>query len=141
MVCTSLHLHFRTLGPLGLCSEMPFISPFLHVKVLIDLQGPQEAPSLTKPLEVEDEWPVFSRLPCVPGVFLPRILGVPPGDLVKCLLVSASQQALRDQELYFIHLNVLPGPRRQVPAFHADRSTLQDSRYRAEFDGGDRCSA
>lgn len=83
----------------------------------------------------------FFSAPLARQVFLPRILGVPPGDLVKCLLVCVSQQALRNQGLYFIHLNVLPGPRRQVQACHADRSILQDGGCGAGFDGGDRCSA
>uniref|UniRef100_A0A8D0SGS5 Src-like-adapter n=1 Tax=Sus scrofa TaxID=9823 RepID=A0A8D0SGS5_PIG len=93
---TSLSEH--AFGPLRLCSEMPLISPFLGVKILVNFQDQQVATFLMKPLSP------FPLLPGTPGT------GILPGDLVNCAVVCVCRQALRHRGLYFMHPYVLPGP-------------------------------
>lgn len=69
--------------PLGLCPEMPPISPFLHVKVLPGLQASGNPPS-TCLQSLPQGMPGFPRTPLAP-----------PWGLANCLLVCASQRALR----------------------------------------------
>lgn len=74
----------------------------------------------------------FLCSPSMSGVFLPRTLGVLPSDLVNCVLVCVSQQALRHQGLYFVHPYVLPGPRREVQMFHADQDGAHPPGWRKQ---------
>lgn len=76
--------------PLGICSEMQLISPFLQVRVLLGLQGlgvsaPADARVLRTPLTL-------------------------PGGLVSCALACLSQRALKDQGLGFTLHVPFPDP-------------------------------
>lgn len=77
------------------------------------------------------------RIDLLPSL-LPEMPGVSLELCLLCLVASLSvvfKKTLRNQALYFIHSDVLPGPRREVQMFHADRDkqSSQDAESRAWF--------